>query len=445
MRSLRLPLNWASVEEQSPYLVAPDWSGFDHSVGLAAKYGMRVFPFVWGTPPWVAGQQRIEPVAQRLGSAAPGPPSCAGRCAATAPTASSGAKTRSCSRNRSAAWEIWNEENIITFSADPSPAASRRMMRVAGRAIHGADRGAKVILGGLFGRPLQVPPNVASGDFLNRFYRAGHVKRFFDGVALHPYVADASAMRPQISNLRRIMRRHHDAATPLYVTELGWGSDSFQTRWERGLYGQARELDQAFSMLANHRRYWRVAGVWWFTWADTVRLCQFCDSAGLLTEAAKPSPPGTASPPGPAATPRSSPGLASEQVDRADAAHRVLVVGQVAAPAVVRLGGDEVGLRVGFHRRDLRRQLVAGEAEGGDDPVEFPAVLVGAPAGEHVVDRVDRAAAALARPARGRLATTSPTCSSGTCSSTEIEKTAAKSSPSRLLGGNSSRTKRTSG
>jgi hypothetical protein len=110
------------------------------------------------------------------------------------------------------------------------------------------------------------------------------VKQFFDGVALHPYVADAAAMRPQIRNLRRVMRRHHDAATPLYITELGWGSDSFQTRWERGLLGQARELDQAFSMLAGHRRSWRIGGVWWFSWADVKGGCQFCDSAGLLTE-----------------------------------------------------------------------------------------------------------------------------------------------------------------
>ena len=60
------------------------------------------------------------------------------------------------------------------------------------------------------------------------------MKRFFDGVALHPYVADAGAMRAQILNLRRIMRVHHDAGTPLYVTEVGWGSDSFESRWERG-------------------------------------------------------------------------------------------------------------------------------------------------------------------------------------------------------------------
>ena len=282
VRSLRLPLTWASVEEHSPYLVAPDWSGFDHSVELAAEYGMRVFPFVWGTPSWVAGQQRIEPV--RSGWARRAWASFLRQAVRRyGPYGEFWSEHPELEARPIREWEIWNEENIVTFG-DANPRRFARVMRVAGRAIHGADRGAKVILGGLFGRPLQIPPNAAPGDYLNRFYRAGHVKRFFDGIALHPYVADAGAMRPMISNLRRVMRRHHDAATPLYLTEMGWGSDSYQTRWERGFYGQARELQQAFSMLTSHRRSWRIAGAWWFTWADTPeRLCQFCDSAGLLT------------------------------------------------------------------------------------------------------------------------------------------------------------------
>jgi hypothetical protein len=116
------------------------------------------------------------------------------------------------------------------------------------------------------------------------------VKPFFDGVALHPYVSQAGAMRPQIENLRRIMRVHGDAETPLYVTELGWGSDSFESRWERGPFGQARELDRAFAMLSANRLRWRVGGVWWFSWADLSDACQFCDSAGLLTEAREAKP-----------------------------------------------------------------------------------------------------------------------------------------------------------
>jgi hypothetical protein len=102
-------------------------------------------------------------------------------------------------------------------------------------------------------------------------------------VALHPYVADAGTMFGQIEDLRRVMKRVGDAATPLYMTELGWGSDGFESRWERGPRGQARELDRAFAMLTENRNRWRIGGVWWFSWADAAGSCQFCDSAGLLT------------------------------------------------------------------------------------------------------------------------------------------------------------------
>jgi hypothetical protein len=288
VKSLRLPLYWAQVEPFSPVVAQPDWSSFDLGVEIAARHGMTVMPFVSASPAWIAPEPRLEPTRgwQRHAWAS---------------------FLRDAVRRYGAggsfwrdnpelpylpirAWEIWNEENIVTFgNADPPGFAP--LLRTSGRVIHAADRGAKVILGGLYGRPLQVPPNVGSGDFLSRIYRARRVKKYFDGVALHPYVANALAMRGQIRNLRRVMRVHHDAATPIYITELGWGSNSFQTRWERGLWGQARELDRAFGLLESHRRSWRIGGVWWFSWADAYGGCQFCDSAGLLTEnrEAKPS------------------------------------------------------------------------------------------------------------------------------------------------------------
>ncbi len=65
------------------------------------------------------------------------------------------------------------------------------------------------------------------------------------------------------------MRVHHDAATPLYVTELGWGSDSGPSRaGSGGMYGQARQLDQAFSLLVGNRWRWRIGWVDWFSWID---------------------------------------------------------------------------------------------------------------------------------------------------------------------------------
>ncbi len=288
--SVRLPLYWSGVERADPRVADPDWGYFDRWVGLAAANRLRVFPFVWGTAPWISADAHVEPSFSDRGLRA----WAAFLRRAVRRYGAGGAFWR---RNPDLphlpirSWEIWNEPNIVTFSRRSSPERFARLMRASGRAIHRADGRAEVILGGLFGRPLQVPPNVASDDFLDRVYRVRGLKRHFDGVALHPYVAAARPMGPQINRLRRVMRRHGDGDAPLYVTELGWGSNSFQSRWERGLRGQARELDRAFSMLVRNRFRWRIGGVWWFSWADIESGCQFCDSAGLLTAGglAKPS------------------------------------------------------------------------------------------------------------------------------------------------------------
>lgn len=290
IESVRLPMNWSSIQPDPPAIAEPDWSGFDHAVGLAAEYGLRIFPFVSSSPEWVAFFPTSEPVesAWQRRRWVSFLREAVGRYG---PQGEFWEENPELPRKAIRRWEIWNEQNIVTFSHRPNPERFAELIRLSGRVLHRADPGAKVIIGGLFGRPLQIPPNVGSGDFLSRLYRARPVKRFFDGVALHPYVADAGAMRAQIVNLRRIMRVHSDAATPLYVTELGWGSDSFESRWERGPYGQARELDRSFAMLAQQRGRWLIGGVWWFSWTDQDGACQFCDSAGLLTNAreAKPS------------------------------------------------------------------------------------------------------------------------------------------------------------
>jgi hypothetical protein len=287
--SVRLPLYWAQIQSRSPLVADSDWSGFDREVELAAEAGIEVMPFVvasprWATPEWNdipvrtswqrwAWTSFLREAVQRYG-----------------PSGSFWEDHWKLPYTPIRMWEIWNEENIITFDHHPDPAGFATLIRISGQVIHRTAPGSKVIIGGLFGRPLQIPPNVASGDFLSRLYRAHNVKPYFDGVALHPYVAQAQAMGAQLENLRRIMRVHDDGGTPLYVTELGWGSASGPTRWQRGIYGQAEELTEAFEILSEDRVRWGVAGAWWFTWADATGACGFCHSAGLLTESRKAKP-----------------------------------------------------------------------------------------------------------------------------------------------------------
>jgi polysaccharide biosynthesis protein PslG len=281
--SVRLPLNWAAIEPENPAFTERQWGGFDHEVRLAAEEGITIFPFLSSSPKWVTPLGIDLPVANASQRRA-----WASFVRATVRRygvdGSFWRENPELEYLPMRRWEIWNEENIVTFASRPEPARFATLLRIAGRVLHREEPGSTVIVGGLFGRPLQIPPNVASGDFLSRLYRAGNVKQFFDGVALHPYVADAKAMGAQLRNLRRIMRHHHDGATRLYVTELGWGSESGPTRWQRGLYGQANQLSKSFAMLSANRVRWRVAGVWWFTWSDEGGSCVFCHSAGLLND-----------------------------------------------------------------------------------------------------------------------------------------------------------------
>lgn len=280
--SVRLPLNWAEVEPQARDRFAPRWEWLDGQVGFAAEHGLRAFFFVWGTPEWVSPRLGGEPVVSprqrrewlRFLHAA---------VFRYGPRGSFWREHWELPRLPVRQWEIWNEENIVTFSKQPDPQRFARLLLISGRLLHRAEPGSQVIMGGLFGRPLQVPPNVQSGSFLAGVYQAPGIKRFFDGVALHPYVADAGALSGEIENLRRVMSLYGDDETPLYVTEMGWGSAGYESRWERGPNGQARELDRSFALLSGNRGRWHVGGVWWFSWTDQFGSCQFCDSAGLLT------------------------------------------------------------------------------------------------------------------------------------------------------------------
>ncbi|HKO37564.1 MAG TPA: hypothetical protein VJU14_04270 [Solirubrobacterales bacterium] len=284
IKSVRQPLVWRAIEPQDPAFSERQWGYMDHEVKLAARAGMEIFPFIIGSPEWVSSEEIDLPVANARQRRAWG----SFIRAVVNRYGVDGSFWREEEEHDvpyvpMRRFEIWNEQNIVSFANDPEPKRFAQLIRIAGRVIHREQPGAKVIVGGLFGRPLQIPPNVGSGDFLNRLYQAGNVRPYFDGVGLHPYVADAKAMAGQLRNLRRIMRRHGDAEATLYVTELGWGSAAGPTRWQRGLYGQAYQLNKAFGIIAANRLRWRIRGVWWFTWIDGGG-CVFCGSAGLLTE-----------------------------------------------------------------------------------------------------------------------------------------------------------------
>ena len=289
VKMIRAPLYWLGVQPDPPYRQRPDWSGFDALVAVAAAHDMTAVPFVWGSPDWVAARPEAEPVANsfarsswrkflRLAAQRYGP------------GGDFWSENPSLPEHPIRVWQIWNEPNIVTFARPASPTRYGRLVRISAGAIRSEDPGATVLLAGLFGRPLYVPPNVKAPRFLDQMYRVPGVAASFDAIALHPYVAHASAIPSKVKALRRVLRRHGDAHKPLWVTEMGWGSDAFESRWERGYRGQARELNRAMSLLSRNRVRWRVGRVFWFTVVDAAHRCQFCDSAGLLSRSGQRKP-----------------------------------------------------------------------------------------------------------------------------------------------------------
>jgi hypothetical protein len=284
--TVRLPVAWYFLEP-SPGVY--DWTLLDRAVEDTASSGLEVLPFVYGSPPWIAHKPTTLPVnsaRQRnawgafLGAAVnrykPGGQFWVEHGPGTADPVPQVPIT---------SWQIWNEVNFFYFATPASPTRYARLLKQSHGVVHTADPSAKIVLSGLFGEPAQKPPKAMDAtEFLSRLYAVKGIKRDFDVVALHPYAANADTLRDYTQEIRRVIVRNHDARTPLWITEMGWGSQGHSPiSFEKGWQGQAHELSAAYKYLIGNRRKLNLKRVYWFSWKDQhPAQCTYCDSVGLF-------------------------------------------------------------------------------------------------------------------------------------------------------------------
>jgi len=287
--AVRWPLAWGGVEPTPTG--GYDWGGFDDVVATAARQRLRVLPFVYSTPGWLARDYTRLPVnnaRQRRAWAA-------FLRAAAERYGPHGEFWREHWRGSGdyvpkipiRDWQIWNEANFFYFAKPASPTRYAQLLRIADRALKRGDRSVKTIVSGLFGEPSAKPPNAMHAtDFLRRLYRVRGIKASFDGIALHPYSETARDLARMSNEMRRIAVQNRDPRVLFYITEMGWGSQNNPNlvSFEQGVGFQRREMRRAYNFMIRNRRRLNLRGTYWFTWKDMRGSCNFCDSTGLFRE-----------------------------------------------------------------------------------------------------------------------------------------------------------------
>ena len=310
VESVRFPINWAAV--QSSPGAAPDGSSIDPEIRAAAEAGLNVLPFLGGAPGWAVESESVDGVSAPRGLPVQTAAQRAGwreflRLAVFryGPGGTFWTENPLLPAHPIRIWQIWNEENFKYFAARPSPSQYGKLVVESFGDLRSADSGAKIVLGGLFGRPKggsskpqpgKVKRAYLAADFLERMYRTTPgVRGKFLAVALHPYSYNYNELPGEIEEVRAALRRSHDPGRAIWLTELGWSSGRPEAAngnngFEKGRQGQARELRGAFRLLREGATAWRVKRLYWFSLTDAPGTCNFCDGSGLFGDGFVPKP-----------------------------------------------------------------------------------------------------------------------------------------------------------
>jgi hypothetical protein len=274
--TVRFAINWPQVEPQPGRY---DFSVPDEQIGLAADYGARALPVVFGTPAWISDEPARPPLGPRGLRRWRFFLSALVRRYGTRGSFWRGRAVRRPVRS----WQIWNEPNFRVFwRSRISPRGYAHLLGAATGAIRRHDRSARIVAAGL----APIENAIKPWEYLRRLYRVPGARRLFDVAALHPYAAKVGGVEYEVWRTRQVMREAGAGDQPLLLSEVGVASHSAApTLFDRGRRGQARFLEHVYARLSAQRRRWRIGGVYWYTWRDPGQadsLCSFCEGAGLF-------------------------------------------------------------------------------------------------------------------------------------------------------------------
>lgn len=300
--SVRIPISWASVQPNGP--AEANFGASDLLVAGAAAAGIDVLPFLYDAPSWAVTRVGVPGSGGQVAAPKTLPVKSGSQRSAWSnfvklavarygPGGSFWAANPGLVERPIRTWQIWNEPNFKYFVVRPNPADYGKLVNISYAALRSVDRGAKLILAGLFSEPREAqfkvkPPQAYfATDFLDKLYKSTPgIKRKFAGVSLHPYTSKYQELTPDIEAFRDVLEQHRDAGKSLWITEIGWSSTpaSRTDSFSKGPRGQVVQLKGAFKLFKKKAAKWRLKRIYWFSVDDQPGACNFCGGSGLFAD-----------------------------------------------------------------------------------------------------------------------------------------------------------------
>lgn len=266
------------------------WGYTDPIVRGTAEAGIDLIPLVYGAPPWVSkklnatvlkGEAKrawgdyLVALVQRYG-----------------PGGSFWAENPYVPYRPVRIWQIWNEPNSITWwGPRPNPGQYAKVLVRSANVIHSVDPEAQIMSAGVVARPTNAHA-IPGKKYLSELYAKRSAVEATDIVAYHPFAASVAGVRKQLRVARGALRKRGAGATPIWVTEIGWGSKGPKSAsLIKSPSAQNRTLRDLMEMAIAERQPLGLGRLLWYQWRDTpYDLCKWCETSGLLDRSSQPKP-----------------------------------------------------------------------------------------------------------------------------------------------------------
>jgi len=258
-----------------------DWSNFDANVEGTARNGIDMIPVMFGIPRWISTERGGTPLGQSEGE---WKKYLAAAVERYGPGGEFWMENPDVPYRPVRVWQVWNEPNSRTWwRPKPDPKEYGKLLVLSAKAIHAVDPKAKIMTAGIVAHPTNAAA-IEGNTYLKGLFKSKAARRATDYVGFHPYAPTSNEVERQLESARRVLEKSKMSKTPIWITEIGWGSVGPKNH---PLIMPEAKLETEFAkvlqMAVDRRKQLNLGSFLWYHWQDHPDdICLWCESSGLI-------------------------------------------------------------------------------------------------------------------------------------------------------------------